>query len=150
NEVVEIDAAKLTVTKRYSLAPCDGPSGLAIDVKDRKLFSVCSNRLMAVSDPDSGKVIATPAIGVGPDGAAFDPATGYVFSSNRDGTMTVVQQTGGKWQVAENIATEMGARTIALDEKTHRVFLPTAKSAASATGRASFVPDSFKVLIVGK
>ena len=150
SEVVEIDAAKLSVTKRYSLKPCDEPSGLAIDAKNRRLFSVCGNRLMAVSDPDSGKVVATPAIGAGSDGVAFDPGTGYAFSSNGDGTLTVVQQTGGKWEVAENIATERGARTIAVDEKTHKVYLPTAKTApAQGSGRASYLPDTFKVLVVG-
>jgi DNA-binding beta-propeller fold protein YncE len=151
NEIVVIDAAKLTVTKRYSLSPCDGPSGLAIDTKDRKLFSVCSNRMMAISDPDTGKVVATPAIGAGSDGCAFDPGTGYAFSSNGDGTLTIVQQAGGKWDVAENIATERGARTIALDDKTHRVFMPTARTAPTqGAGRAAYLPDSFKVLIVGK
>ena len=151
NEVVAIDAAKLSVAKRYSLSPCDGPSGLAIDTKNRRLFSVCSNRLMAVSDPDSGKVLATPAIGQGSDGVAFDPATGYAFSSNGDGTLTVVQQAGGKWDVLENIATERGARTIALDEKTHKLYLPTARTApVQGSGRATYLPDTFKVLIIGK
>ena len=157
SEVVEIDAAKLAVTKRYSLKPCDGPSGLAIDTKNRRLFSVCGNRLMAVSDPDAGRVLATPAIGQGPDGAAFDPGTGYAFSSNGDGTLTVVHETAGKWEVVENLATQRGARTIALDEKTHNVYLPTAESGPPAAGagqgrgqRASFLPDSFKVLVVGK
>jgi hypothetical protein len=151
NEIVAIDAAKLTVSKRYSLSPCDGPSGLALDAKNRKLFSVCSNRMMAVSDPDTGKVIATPAIGAGSDGCAFDPGTGYAFSSNGDGTLTIVQQAAGKYEVAENVATERGARTITLDEKTHRVFLPTAKTAPSqGGGRSTYLPDSFKVLIVGK
>src|SRR5436190_10308870 len=151
NEIVVIDAAKLTVTKRYSLSPCDGPSGLAIDAKNRKLFSVCSNRVMAVSDPDSGKVIATPAIGAGSDGVAFDPGTGYAFSSNGDGTLTIVAAAGGKYDVVENIATERGARTIAVDEKTHRVFTSTAKTAPSTGGgRASYIPDTFKVLVVGK
>jgi hypothetical protein len=151
SEVVAIDAAKLTVTKRYSLKPCDGPSGLAIDVKGRRLFSVCSNRVMAISDPDAGKVIATPAIGTGSDGVAFDAGTGYAFSSNGDGTLTIVQQTAGKWDVLENIATERGARTIAVDEKTHKVYLPTAKTAPSTGGgRATYLPDSFKVLVVGK
>src|SRR5436309_1448951 len=149
--VVDLDAAKATVSKKYSLSPCDGPSGLAIDTKSRRLFSVCSNRLMAVSDPDAGKVVVTLAIGAGSDGAAFDPGTGYTFSSNGDGTLTVVQQTGGKWDVVENIATERGARTIAVDEKTHKVYLPTAKTAPSASGgRASYLPNTFKVLIVGK
>jgi len=151
NEIAEIDAAKLTVTKRYSIAPCDGPSGLAIDTKNRRLFSVCSNRLMAISDPDAGKVVATPAIGVGSDGVAFDPGTGFAYSSNGDGTLTVVQQTGGKYDVVENVATEAGARTIAVDEKTHKLFLPTARrSPQQGAGRAAYVPDSFKVLIIGK
>jgi len=151
NEIVEIDAAKATVNKKFSLSPCDGPSGMAYDAKSRRLFSVCSNRVMAISDPDAGKVVATPAIGAGSDGAAFDSGTGYVFSSNGDGTMTVLQQTGGKWDVLENIATERGARTIAVDEKTHKVYLPTAKTAPSTGGgRASFLPNTFKVLVVGK
>jgi len=151
SEIVEIDAAKGAVNKKYSLSPCEEPSGLAFDAKNRKLFSVCSNRVMAVSDPDAGKVIASPPIGAGSDGAAFDPGTGYAFSSNGDGTLTIVQQTGGKYDVVENIATERGARTIAVDEKTHNVYLPTAKTAPSKTGgRATFVPDTFKVLVVGK
>jgi DNA-binding beta-propeller fold protein YncE len=81
NSIVEIDAAKGTVTKEYSIAPCMGPSGLAIDTKNRKLFSVCSNRMMAISDPDTGKVVTTIPIGAGPDAAAFDPGTGLIFSS---------------------------------------------------------------------
>jgi DNA-binding beta-propeller fold protein YncE len=148
NEIVEIDAARAAVSKKYSIGPCDGPSGLAIDTKNRRLFSVCSNRVMAISDPDAGKVVATPAIGAGSDGVAFDPATGYAMSSNGDGTLTIVGQTGGKWDVLENIATERGARTIAADEKTHNVYLPTAKTAAG--GRATFLPNTFKVLVVGK
>jgi DNA-binding beta-propeller fold protein YncE len=151
NEIVEIDAAKAAVTKKYSLSPCDGPSGLAIDTKSRRLFSVCSNRVMAISDPDGGKVIATPAIGAGSDGVVFDPATGYAMSSNGDGTLTIVAQSGSGWQVLENIATERGARTIALDDKTHNVYLPTAKASPSTgAGRSTFLPNSFKVLMVGK
>ena len=151
NEIVEIDAAKATVSKKFSLSPCDGPSGLAYDAKNRRLFSVCSNRVMAISDPDAGKVVATPAIGAGSDGVAFDPGTGFAMSSNGDGTLTIVAQSGGKWDVLENIATERGARTITVDEKTHKVYLPTAKTAPSATGgRATFLPNTFKVLVVGK
>ena len=151
NEIVEIDAAKATVTKKFSLSPCDGPSGMAYDAKNRRLFSVCSNRIMAVSDPDAGKVVATPAIGAGSDGVAFDAGTGYALSSNGDGTLTIVAQSGGKWDVLENIATERGARTIAVDEKTHKAYLPTAKTAPSASGgRTTFLPNTFKVLVVGK
>src|ERR1044071_6629803 len=151
SEIFEIDAAKATVRKKYSLQPCEEPSGLAIDAKNRRLFSVCANRVMAVSDPDAGKVLATPAIGAGSDGAAFDAGTGYAFSSNGDGTLTVVQQTGGKWEVLENIATQRGARTIAVDDKTHKVYMPTATTAPSqGGGRATYLPDTFKVLVVGK
>ena len=152
SEILEIDAAKAAVTKRYSLKPCDGPSGLAIDVKKRRLFSVCGNRLMAISDPDAGKVLAMPAIGQGPDGAAFDPSTGYAFSSNGDGTLTVVQEMGGKYEVVENVATARGARTITLDEKTHNLYLPAADALPAQPGqrRGGFAPDSFKLLVVGK
>jgi len=150
-EIVEIDTAKATVSKKYALTGCEGPSGMAIDLKAHRLFSVCGNRVMAISDPDKGIVIATVPIGAGPDGVVFDPGTGYAMSSNGDGTLTVVQQSGGKYEVVENIATERAARTIALDEKTHRVYLPTAAYGASATGgRGQQLPDSFKVLVVGK
>ena len=152
SEVIEVDAAKAAVTKRYSLAPCMDPSGLAIDVKKRRLFSVCSNRVMAISDPDTGKVIASPAIGAGSDGVVFDPSTGYAISSNGDGTLTIVQEMGGKYGVVENVATARGARTIALDEKTHNVYLPLADALPPQPGqrRGGFVPDSFKVIVVGK
>jgi DNA-binding beta-propeller fold protein YncE len=152
SEVIEVDAAKAAVTKRYSLAPCMDPSGLAIDVKKRRLFSVCSNRVMAISDPDAGKVIASPAIGAGSDGVVFDPSTGYAISSNGDGTLTIVQEMGGKYGVVENVATARGARTIALDEKTHNVYLPLADALPPQPGqrRGGFVPDSFKVIVVGK
>ena len=151
NEIVEIDAATAKVTKKYTLTGCEGPSGLAIDTKARRLFSVCGNRVMAVSDPDKGVVVATPAIGAGSDGVVFDSGTGYAISANGDGTMTIVQQTGGKYDVVENIATERGARTIAIDEKTHRVYSPTATvGQAAAGGRAPYLPDSFKILVVGK
>lgn len=152
SEMVEIDAAKATVIKKFSLSPCDGPSGMAYDAKDRRLFSVCSNRVMVVVDPDAGKVVASPAIGAGSDGVVFDPGPGYAMSANGDGTLTIVAQNSGKWDVLENIATERAARTIALDDKTHKVFLPTAKQGPTPAGggRPPFLPNSFKVLIVGK
>jgi YVTN family beta-propeller protein len=153
NEIVEIDAAKATVTKRYSLTPCDGPSGLAIDVKKRRLFSVCGNRVMAISDPDAGKVVASPAIGGQSDGVAFDASTGYAVSSNGDGTLTVVEEKGGKWDVVENVATQRGARTITVDDKTHNFYLPVADPAPAPPGGGrgrGFVADSFRVLVVGK
>lgn len=152
SEIVELDATKAALVKKYALTGCEEPSGLAIDLKNRRLFSVCSNRVMAISDPDAGKVIATAPIGAGSDGVVFDPGPGYAMSSNGDGTLTVVAQNGGKWEVVENIATEARARTIALDDKTHKVYLPTAKTgpAPAGGGRATFLPNSFKVLVVGK
>jgi hypothetical protein len=106
---------------------------------------------MVVSDPDAGKVVATPPIGGGSDGAAFDSGSGYAFTSNGDGTLTIVQQVNGTWEVLENVATERGARTIAVDEKSHKVYLPTATTASSQSGgRPTYVPDSFKVLVVGR
>ncbi|HEY2385288.1 MAG TPA: YncE family protein [Terriglobia bacterium] len=153
SEIVEIDAATAKVTKRYSLKPsCDGPSGLAMDVKKRRLFSVCGNRVMAISDPDAGKVIASPAIGANSDGVAFDPGTGYAISSNGDGTLTIVHDNGGKYEVFDNVATKTGARTIAVDEKTHNVYLPVADPLPAQPGQRGrgYVADSFKVLVVGK
>lgn len=153
NLVVDIDAAKAAVAKQYSIAPCDGPSGLAIDIKKRRLFSVCSNRVMAISDPDSGKVLASPAIGAQSDGVAFDASTGYAVSSNGDGTLTVVEEKGGKWDVVENVATQRGARTITVDDKTHNFYLPVADPAPAPPGGGrgrGFVADSFRVIVVGK
>jgi DNA-binding beta-propeller fold protein YncE len=106
---------------------------------------------MAITDPDAGKVLASPAIGAGSDGVAFDPGTGYAISSNGDGTLTIVQESGGKYDVFDNVATARGARTIAVDEKTHNVYLPVADQLPQpGQRRGGFVADSFKVLVVGK
>jgi DNA-binding beta-propeller fold protein YncE len=156
SEVVEIDAAKPAVTRRASLAPCEGPSGLAIDVKNKKLFSVCSNKMMAVTDIATMKVIATPAIGPGTDGAAFD--SGLAFSSNGgDGTMTIVKLVNGKYEAVDTVATERGARTMTVDPTTHRIYMlaaefgpvPAAKEGQKA-GRPPVLPDSFHVIVIGK
>ena len=147
--IAVIDAAKGTVTKEYSIAPCMGPTGLAIDAKNRKLFSVCANRLMVISDPDTGKVVTTVPIGARPDAAAFDPGTGLAFSSNGgDGTLTIVQLTAGKYEVVENLPTQASSRTMTLDEKTHNLYLSAVDPAAGG-GRGS-APDSFKVLVFSK
>jgi YVTN family beta-propeller protein len=157
HEIAEIDARKLEVTKRYSLDGCEDPSGLAMDTKARRLFSVCGNKVMAISDPAAGKVIATVPIGQGADGAGFDPGTSEAFSSNGDGTLTVVREANGKYQVAENATTQRGARTMAVDPKTHKVYLPTAQfgpapapTAQTPRPRPAMVPDTFTVLIVGE
>ena len=156
SEIVEIDATKPAVTRHAPLAPCEGPTGLAIDVKNKKLFSACANKMMAVTDIPSLKVVATPPIGGGPDGAAFDPGLGLAFSSNgADGTLSIVKQVNGKYETVENVPTERGARTMALDAKSHRIYLLAAEygpapESGGKKGRPPILPDSFHVLVVGK
>jgi YVTN family beta-propeller protein len=156
SEVVEIDAAKPEVTRRTSILPCEGPSGLAIDTKGKKLFSVCDG-IMAVTDIATFKVIATPKIGQGPDAAGFDPDLGLAFSSNgSDGNLSIVGLVNGKYDTVDTVATERGARTMTVDPKTHRVYLLAAEYPAPAAGaqpgrgRVPALPDSFHVLVVGK
>lgn len=158
SELVAIDPNKLEVRARWPLAPCTEPSGLSIDRKHRRLFVGCDNKMMAVVDADNGKVLATPAIGDGVDATAFDDETGMAFAScGEDGVLTVVkEESAGKFS-AENVPTEKGARTLALDAKTHNVFVVTAKfgppPAATADNphpRRTMMPGSFVVLVVGK
>jgi DNA-binding beta-propeller fold protein YncE len=155
-EIAQIDAKDALVSKRYSIAPCEDPSGLAIDPKGR-LYSVCANKLMIVSDPAKGTVIATAPIGLGCDGVAFDD--GYAFSANgADGTITMVGETSpGKFEVVATIPSQRSARTIASDPKAHKLYLPTAEigtapaeSKDGKKGRPQMVPDSFAVLVVGR
>jgi hypothetical protein len=117
------------VTKRWKLTPCEEPSGLAIDREHRRLFSGCSNKVMAISDADAGKVITTAPIGDGVDGNGFDPAFGVAFSANgASGTLTVVREVSpDKFEVVDNAPTQRGARTMTVDEKTHHIYLPTAQ-----------------------
>ncbi len=152
NEIIEIDAKDALVSKRYSIAPCDGPSGLAIDPKKLLLYSVCGNKMMIVSNPATGKVLATPAIGTGVDGVAFDD--GFAFSANGgDGTITMVDD---KFQPVATIPTQRGARTIASDQKAHKLYLPAAEFGPPAPdkdgkkGRPQAIPDSFQIVVVGR
>jgi hypothetical protein len=158
SELVSIDPNKLEVKSKWPLAPCTEPSGLSIDKKNHRLFVGCDNKMMAVVNADTGKVLATPAIGEGVDATAFDDEAGLAFAScGGDGVLTVVkEESTDKFSVAENAPTEKGARTLALDSKTHNVFVVTAKfgppPAATADNphpRRSIVPDSFVVLVVG-
>jgi WD40 repeat protein len=159
SELVAIDPNKLEVKAKWPLAPCTEPSGLAIDRKNRRLFAGCDNKMMAVVDADSGKVLATPPIGDGVDATAFDPETGLAFAScGGDGVLTVVKEDSpDKFSVAENVPTQKGARTMALDTKTHKVFVVTAQfgprpapTADNPHPRPAILPDSFVVLVVGK
>ncbi len=152
NEIVAIDAKTLTIKARYTLALLESPSGLAMDTEHRLLFAVCDGGKMAVVNADTGKVVAAPAIGNGPDAAAYDPGTGLVFSSNgEDSTLTVVNTESDA--PVQTVATQAGARTLALDPKTHRVFLVTATAAPAAPGtppwRRSYLPGTFTLLVYG-
>jgi YVTN family beta-propeller protein len=155
NTIAEIDANKLTVLRSFSVAPGQEPSGLAIDKKRRRLFSVCHNKMMVIVDAATGKILGTPAIGENPDGAVFDPDTDTVFSSNGDGTLTIVREIHKQYETVANVPTARGARTLALDSKTHRLFLPTADypvvtpGAPPQKGRPAALPDTFYVVEVG-
>jgi DNA-binding beta-propeller fold protein YncE len=153
-----IDTRQLTVLKSWSIAPGEEPSGLAIDRKQGRLFSVCRNRLMVISDVNAGKVITTVPIGGGVDGAAFDPALRLAFSSNGEGTLTVVEEEGGgKFAAVENVATRRGARTLALDEKSHKIYTvsaefgpPPTPSAERPHPRPSLVEGSQTLFVIGR
>ncbi len=150
-----VDTHSLEKKATWSLAPGEGPTGLAIDRAHHRLFSACANEKFVVLDSDSGKVIATLASGADPDGAGFEPATGRAFSSSRGGTLTVVQEESpDKFSVLQSVTTQYGARTLALDEKTGRIFLPTAEfgpaPADGSSRRRPILPGTFTVLVVGQ
>lgn len=141
-----INSVTMKVEKEWSIAPGEEPSGLALDNVNHRLFSVCGNKMMVISDAVAGKVITTVPIGGGCDGVAFDPGTKRVFSSNGEGTMTVVQQVSADvYKVLENFPTQKSARTITVDKTTHHIYLPTAEL-LPGEGRRPPKPNSFKVL----
>jgi len=154
SELVAIDSRAGKVIKRWSIAPGEEPSGLSMDAQHRRLFSVCRNKLMVVSDADSGKVVATLPIGSGVDGCGFDPGTQTVFSSNGEGTMTVVHENSpASFVVLENALTQRGARTVAVDPVSHSVFTATAEfgpapapTADRPRPRPPILPNTFVVL----
>ena len=158
SEVVAIDSNKLTVKSRWSIAPGEEPSGLAFDPKTRRLFAVCANEKMIILNADNGKIIADLPTGKGTDAAGFDPKAGFVFASNGAGTLTVVrEEKGDKFSVVENVETQRGARTMTLDAKNGKIYLPTAEFGATPAPtkenprpRPTIVPDSFVILVFGK
>lgn len=153
SQLVQFDAQKLTETHRWPLAPCKSPSGLSMDLKNRRLFAVCDEKVMAVVDADSGKVVATPAICDGPDASAFDAAANYAFASCGDGNLTVIHEDSpDKFSVVENVPTKRTARTMGLDLKTHNIFLPSAEFDPPPPGerRGKMKPGSFAILVVSK
>jgi DNA-binding beta-propeller fold protein YncE len=158
SELTQIDARNAKVIKTWPLAPCEEPSGLAMDQKNHRLFSGCGNKLMAVSDANAGKVVTTVPIGEGVDANAFDPGTQLAFSSNgRDGTLTVVHEDSpDKFTVVENAPTQKFARTMALDTTNHDVYEVTAEieeqppAKEGERPRRSMKPGTFTLLVVGK
>jgi len=156
SELVRIDPKTLEVRNRWSLAPCEAPSGLAMDTVHRRLFAVCDNAMMVVVDADSGKVLTHLPTGAGTDAAGFDPDRKLAFASNGgDGTLTVIrEQSPNQFTFVENVITKRGARTMAIDYKTHRIYLSDADFAPPPAGESStsrrprILPDTFGLLVV--
>ncbi|MBS1487250.1 MAG: YncE family protein [Bacteroidetes bacterium] len=157
SEIAMFDAVSLKLKNKWKIAPCEEPTGLGIDTQTKRLFSACGNELMAVVDSESGKLIAKVPTGKHTDGAAFDPDLKMAFTSNGEGTITVIKEvSANEYKVIETIKTEPGARTIALDTKTHHVFVTTAQygEAPAATAqnphpRPKVIPGTFMVLEYG-
>jgi DNA-binding beta-propeller fold protein YncE len=160
SEIAEFDALTLNIVNRWSLAPGQRPNGLALDAKNRRLFSGCNgNSKMVVMDADKGTVIATVDIGRGSDGCGFDPAKGLAYSSNGgDGTLTAIGEAEpGKFKVVASIPTQATARTMAVDPTTHRLYLsaatpmpaPAGAQPKTKGGRRGTVPGSFVIVVVG-
>lgn len=153
NQIAEVDIAKAAVTNIWDLSPSESPTGLAIDTKTKRLFSTCDKTLV-VMDATNGKIVATVPIGEGCDGAAFDPASKLIFTSNGSGTVSVVKEVSANvFKLVETITTKRGARTISLDSKTHMVYLPTADyeplpADAPKGTRAKMISASFQVLVL--
>jgi DNA-binding beta-propeller fold protein YncE len=156
SQVAEIDASTRKVIRKWSLAPCESPSGLAIDTEHHVLFSGCHNQVMAMSDAVAGKVVASVPIGRGVDACRYDAGTGLAFASTGDGGITVVrEESPTEFEVVQTVETRPGARTMELDPKTHRLYTVTARfGPAPAAGpgqrrrRPSMVPGSFTLLVL--
>lgn len=152
SEVVEIDAKTATVARRWPTAPCRQPVSMAVDTVHRRLFSGCRSGVLAVSDYQSGKLVTTVPIGAGVDGAGYDAASGDVFASNADGTLTVIHQdSADQYHVLETMTTPTGSRNMGLDPTNHRVFVVSAKfgaAPAGGRGRPPVEPGSFSVMVI--
>jgi DNA-binding beta-propeller fold protein YncE len=155
DNVAAVDAKTLKVTAHYDVAgKCGGPGGLALDAKNHILFAACHEPAnMAILNADDGKIIATLPIGKGVDGAGFNPKTMEAFSSQGDGTLTVIKENSPtSFEVAQTVPTKMGARTMTVDTKTGQIFSITGEFTAPPPGqrRGQMVPDSFSIVVVGK
>jgi YVTN family beta-propeller protein len=157
NEVVAIEGSSHEIVARWAMAPGEEPSGIALDAVHRRLFATCHNKMMVMLDTDSGKVVATVPIGAGTDGCAFDDGTQLAFAPCGDGTTTIAKEkTPQELAVVQTLKTERGARTIALDPKTHRIYLPTAQFHPAPSplpgetpARPTIVPNTLKLLVYG-
>ena len=158
SEIAVIDAKKMKVLDRWPIKPGEEPSGLAIDLKHNRLFSVCGNKLMVIVDAENGHVITSLPIGDRVDGCAYDPGVGLAFSSNGQGTMTVVrEESPTKFSVVETVPTQVGARTITVDPKTHTLYIPAAEfgplpapTPERPRPRPPVLPDTFCILKIQK
>ena len=153
SEIVEINGRTLSVAHRWALAPCEGPSGLSMDQKTRRLFSACDDRLMVVVDADSGKIVAMPRIGFGPYATGFDPDTQLVFSANGAGTLTVIHEDSpNKFTVLGDARTDWLARHMALDQKTHTVYTVSGRNVhgGSRPELQQEQATAFRVIAVGR
>ncbi len=155
NEIAVVNTKTYTVDYRWKTGKGEEPSGLAIDTKTKRLFAGCGNKLLIVLNAANGKVVKELPIGDGCDGVAFDNGLKYVYSSNGDGTLTVIHEKSEKnIEVIDNVSTKRGARTIAVDQKTHKIYLPTADAEPvnpkDPKQRPNMRPGTFQVLVVGK
>ncbi len=157
SQIVEIDTRKLAVTKRWSTEPCKDPVSMAIDTRRQRLFTGCRSGVMAVSDYKNGKVITTVPIGRGVDGAGYDPVKRDVYTSNLDGTLTVIHQDSpDAYHVVENVSTGQNARNMGLDPASHRIYLSSAKfgpvpaesTATNPRRRPPMIPGSYYLIVV--
>ncbi len=155
SEIVSVDIMKYEVLAHWPLAPGEGPTGLCMDTKTKRLFVAC-DKLLVVMDATNGKIVAQLPTGDGCDGDAFDPSTKLIFTSNGEGTVTIIKEvSANEYKLMENVPTKRGARTITIDEKTHRLFLPTADyeplaADAPKNARPKMIMGSFQVLVLEK
>ena len=157
NSIVKLDAKKHAIVGTWQLKGCESPSGLAIDRQKQRLFSVCDGQKMAVSSYAEGKLVALASVGDSPDAAAFDPKTKLAFSSNGEGTLTIIDTTKAGFPAVQNVTTMKGARTMTYDAATGRAFLSAAQlgpapaaTAAAPKPRPKPVPGSFVILVVSR
>jgi YVTN family beta-propeller protein len=155
NEIVVVDMKTFKVEAHWSISPAEEPTGLSIDKKTNRLFAGCGNKMLAIVDATNGKLITTLPIGDGCDGNGYDATTKNIFTSNGEGTMSVYhEKSADVFELVATVPTKRGARTIAVDDQTHQIYLPTADfekpDPAAPNGRPKMIPGTFQVLVVGQ